>query len=106
MERATINADVFLRPLGRRARCLFWEMQSRCHIKYNVFPFPLHFPSSCAPSAASRPPSVMERGVAAPPLNFHADQRTLTLGLAVVCKLCEVQAVLFFSDCTRFSEAR
>lgn len=39
---------------------------------------------------------VMARGVAAPPLNFHASRGTLTLGLAVVRKLCEVQAVLFF----------
>lgn len=92
-------------------------MQSRCHIKYNVFPFPsiFHFPSSTTAAAAAPcvffalPPSlsplppcssplfdVMARGVAAPPLNFHAGRGTLTLGPAVVRKLCEVQAVLFF----------
>lgn len=71
--------------LARPERCLFWEMQSRCHIKYNSLPFP--------PRLRLRPRRRLSLSLSLPfygtPLDFHGNRGTLTLGLAVARRLCE-----------------
>lgn len=60
-------------------------MQSRCHIKYNLLPFP--------PRLRLRPRCRLSLSLSLPfygtPLDFHGNRGTLTLGLAVARRLCE-----------------
>lgn len=71
-------------------------MQSRCHIKYNLLPFP--------PRLRLRPRCRLSLSLSLPfygtPLDFHGNRGTLTLGLAVARRfLRKLQAISVFSDC-------